>query len=79
MSLSQSQSISLLHVVGLKLTVCFCYVQPGVIYLGRIPHGFYEDEMRSYFEQFGEVTRLRLSRNRTVSDHSFLAFNLALC
>ncbi|KAG1306989.1 hypothetical protein G6F64_007160 [Rhizopus arrhizus] len=36
----------------------------SVIYLGRIPHGFYEKEMKAYFEQFGKVTRLRLSRNR---------------
>ncbi|KIJ52630.1 hypothetical protein M422DRAFT_223267 [Sphaerobolus stellatus SS14] len=36
----------------------------GVVYLGRIPHGFYEDQMRGYFSQFGEVTRLRLSRNK---------------
>ncbi|RPD61049.1 RNA-binding domain-containing protein [Lentinus tigrinus ALCF2SS1-7] len=36
----------------------------GVIYLGRIPHGFYEDQMRAYFSQFGTVTRLRLSRNK---------------
>ncbi|CAH7668478.1 hypothetical protein PPACK8108_LOCUS2990, partial [Phakopsora pachyrhizi] len=36
----------------------------GVIYLGRIPHGFYENEMKSYFSQFGTVLRLRLSRNR---------------
>jgi nucleolar protein 15 len=40
--------------------------KPGVIYLGRIPHGFYEDEMRGYFSQFGTVTRLRLSRNKKV-------------
>lgn len=38
----------------------------GTVYLGRIPHGFYEEEMRSYFSQFGEVTRLRLSRNKQV-------------
>lgn len=38
----------------------------GVIYLGRIPHGFYEDQMRDYFSQFGEITRLRLSRNKKV-------------
>ena len=38
----------------------------GTVYLGRIPKGFYEDEMRSYFSQFGEVTRLRLSRNKQV-------------
>lgn len=35
----------------------------GTIYLGRIPHGFYEDQMREYFGQFGDVTRLRLARN----------------
>jgi nucleolar protein 15 len=38
----------------------------GTIYLGRIPHGFHEEEMKSYFSQFGEITRLRLSRNKTV-------------
>ncbi|KAI1506541.1 hypothetical protein F5X99DRAFT_364607 [Biscogniauxia marginata] len=36
----------------------------GIIYVGRIPHGFYEHEMRSYFSQFGEITRLRMSRNK---------------
>ena len=36
----------------------------GVVYLGRIPHGFYEHEMREYFTQFGEIGRLRLSRSR---------------
>ncbi|KAI7938090.1 hypothetical protein MJO28_015010 [Puccinia striiformis f. sp. tritici] len=36
--------------------------ESGVVYLGRIPSGFYEDEMKSYFDQFGEVLRLRLSR-----------------
>ncbi|KAI0303632.1 hypothetical protein B0F90DRAFT_1949016 [Multifurca ochricompacta] len=38
--------------------------EPGVIYLGRIPHGFYEDQLRAYFSQFGEISRLRLSRNK---------------
>ena len=42
---------------------------PGVVYLGRIPHGFYEKEMRAYFGQFGEVSQLRLSRNKKVSLH----------
>lgn len=36
----------------------------GVIYVGRIPHGFYEAEMKKYFTQFGDITRLRLSRNK---------------
>jgi len=38
--------------------------ETGVVYLSRIPHGFYEDEMRAYFSQFGEISRLRLSRNK---------------
>ncbi|OLL22941.1 putative RNA-binding protein [Neolecta irregularis DAH-3] len=29
-------------------------LQSGIVYLGRIPHGFYEDEMKSYFAQFGD-------------------------
>ena len=37
---------------------------PGVVYVGRIPHGFYEHEMREYFTQFGDINRLRLSRNK---------------
>ncbi|GAA5879773.1 hypothetical protein JCM3774_000182, partial [Rhodotorula dairenensis] len=46
----------------------------GTIYLGRIPKGFYEDEMRSYFSQFGEVTRLRLSRNKQTGASKHYAF-----
>ncbi|KAK0514207.1 hypothetical protein JMJ35_002824 [Cladonia borealis] len=38
--------------------------EPGVVYVGRIPHGFYEHEMRQYFSQFGEISRLRLARNK---------------
>ena len=41
----------------------------GVIYVGHIPHGFYEDEMKKYFSQFGTVTRLKLSRSRKVGLH----------
>jgi nucleolar protein 15 len=39
--------------------------KPGVIYVGRIPHGFYENEMRAYFKQFGNILKLRLSRNKS--------------
>ncbi|KAL5486035.1 NOP15 [Sanghuangporus weigelae] len=46
----------------------------GVIYLGRIPHGFYEDQMRAYFSQFGDVTRLRLSRNKKTGRSKHYAF-----
>lgn len=46
----------------------------AVIYVGRIPHGFYEDEMKAYFGQFGEITRLRLSRNRVSGASKHYAF-----
>ena len=52
----------------------------GVIYLGRIPHGFYEDQMRAYFTQFGTVTRLRLSRNKKTGrskHYGFVEFDSA--
>jgi nucleolar protein 15 len=47
---------------------------PGVVYLGRIPHGFYEEEMRQYFSQFGTVSRLRLSRNKKTGRSKHYAF-----
>lgn len=36
----------------------------GVIYIGRIPSGFEEPEMKKYFNQFGEIERVRISRNK---------------
>jgi len=45
-----------------------------VVYLGRVPHGFYEDQMKAYFSQFGDVTRLRLSRNKNTGRSKHYAF-----
>ncbi|XP_026478559.1 MKI67 FHA domain-interacting nucleolar phosphoprotein-like [Ctenocephalides felis] len=36
----------------------------GVVYFGRIPHGFYEQEMLKYFSQFGKVKKTRVSRSK---------------
>ena len=47
---------------------------PGVVYVGRIPHGFYEKEMREYFSQFGTISRLRLSRNKKTGASKHFAF-----
>jgi nucleolar protein 15 len=38
----------------------------GVVYLSHIPEGFFEEEMNSYFSQFGRVTRLNLVRSKKV-------------
>ncbi|XP_050445588.1 MKI67 FHA domain-interacting nucleolar phosphoprotein-like [Cataglyphis hispanica] len=36
----------------------------GIVYVGHIPHGFYEEQMKDYFKQFGIVTRVRVARSR---------------
>lgn len=46
----------------------------AVIYVGHIPHGFYDKEMRSYFAQFGEVLRVRLSRSKKTGHSRGYAF-----
>lgn len=46
----------------------------SVIYLGRIPHGFYEKQMTGFFKQFGVVKRLRLSRNKRTGNSKHYAF-----
>lgn len=48
--------------------------KPGVMYLGSIPHGFYEHEIREYFSQFGEITRLRVVRNKKTGASRHRAF-----
>lgn len=45
-----------------------------VLYLGHIPHGFYEDQMIGFFSQFGELKHLRLSRNRKTGQSKHFAF-----
>lgn len=46
----------------------------GVVFLSRIPHGFYEDQMRAYFSQFGEITRLRMARNKRTGASKHYAY-----
>lgn len=46
----------------------------GVIYIGRLPHGFYEHEMRSYFSQFGPIRNLRVARNKQTGRPKHFAF-----
>lgn len=48
--------------------------QRGVVYLGHIPHGFYEDQMQGFFSQFGDISRLRLSRSKKTGRSRHYAF-----
>ncbi|XP_075496873.1 putative RNA-binding protein C1827.05c [Primulina tabacum] len=45
-----------------------------VLYIGRIPHGFYEDEMEGFFKQFGSIKRLRIARNRKTGKSKHFGF-----
>ncbi|XP_076266041.1 uncharacterized protein LOC143199815 [Rhynchophorus ferrugineus] len=36
----------------------------GLIYIGHIPHGFFENELKDYFKQFGKVTNVKVCRSR---------------
>lgn len=39
-------------------------ISPGTMYIGHIPHGFYEEQIRDYFLQFGVVNKVRLARSK---------------
>ncbi|CAH9108635.1 unnamed protein product [Cuscuta epithymum] len=45
-----------------------------VLYIGRIPHGFYENEMEGFFKQFGDIKRLRIARNRKTGKSKHYGF-----
>jgi nucleolar protein 15 len=49
----------------------------SVVYLGHIPHGFYEQELRKFFSQFGKVEKLKLVRSKKTGGsrgHAFIRF-----
>jgi len=51
--------------------------KPGVVYLGRIPHGFYELQMKGYFSQFGTVNKIRIARSKRtgkIKGYAFIEF-----
>ncbi|OXB81616.1 UNVERIFIED_CONTAM: hypothetical protein H355_008778 [Colinus virginianus] len=47
---------------------------PGVVYVGHLPRGLCEPQLRHYFEQFGAVRRLRLSRSKKTGGSKGYAF-----
>ncbi|KAL7185450.1 hypothetical protein ACSBR2_027401 [Camellia fascicularis] len=45
-----------------------------VLYIGRIPHGFYEHEVEGFFKQFGTIMRLRLAKNKKTGKSKHFGF-----
>ncbi|KAL7228549.1 hypothetical protein ACSBR2_007298 [Camellia fascicularis] len=45
-----------------------------VLYIGRIPHGFYENEMEGFFKQFGTIKKLRLAKNKKTGKSKHFGF-----
>jgi nucleolar protein 15 len=49
----------------------------AIIYIGHIPQGFFEQQMRSFFSQFGKVRKLKLFRSQRTGGskgYGFLEF-----
>lgn len=47
---------------------------PTTLYIGHLPHGFYERELKKYFSQFGDVVNVRVSRNKKTGNSKGYAF-----
>lgn len=46
----------------------------GVVFIKHLPHGFFEEQIRQYFKQFGNVTRIRLARSERSGGSKGFAF-----
>ncbi|PWA81627.1 RNA-binding (RRM/RBD/RNP motifs) family protein [Artemisia annua] len=57
-----------------KLPVTPLENKSTVLYIGRIPHGFYENEMEAFFKQFGEIRRIRIARNKKTGKSKHFGF-----
>ncbi|XP_029386527.1 MKI67 FHA domain-interacting nucleolar phosphoprotein [Echeneis naucrates] len=47
---------------------------PGVLYVSHLPQGLFEPQLTSYFQQFGTISRLRLSRSKKTGGSKGYAF-----
>lgn len=46
----------------------------GLILIRNLPHGFFEEQLKEYFSQFGKVTRIRLARSKRTTRSRGYAF-----
>lgn len=49
-------------------------MQNAVVYIGHLPHGFYEDQLKSYFSQYGEVLGVKVARSKITARSKGYAF-----
>ena len=45
-----------------------------MVYIGHLPHGFYENELKEYFSQYGEVLGVKVARSRKTARSKGYAF-----
>ncbi|XP_074584173.1 uncharacterized protein LOC141840167 [Curcuma longa] len=45
-----------------------------VLYIGHIPHGFYEEQMKGFFSQFGKIKHVRIARSRKTGNSKHYGF-----
>jgi nucleolar protein 15 len=46
----------------------------AVMYIGHLPNGFFEEQMKAFFSQFGTVNRVRVARNKRTGKSRHYAF-----
>ena len=51
----------------------------GIVYVGHLPQGFEEEGLKKFFEQFGKIQKIRLSRSKKTGrsrGYAFLEFKV---
>jgi nucleolar protein 15 len=46
----------------------------GIVYIGHLPKGFEENELKKFFEQFGKINKMRVSRSKKTARTRGYAF-----
>ncbi|KAL5251458.1 hypothetical protein ACHWQZ_G016977 [Mnemiopsis leidyi] len=73
---TQNPDVISLEAVSNDQTLDKDYKGMGVVYVGHIPQHFQEKEMRQFFEQFGDILKLRISRSKKTANSKGYAFIL---
>lgn len=46
----------------------------GIVYIGHLPKGFEEEELKKFFTQFGKINKMRVSRSKKTGRSRGYAF-----